>query len=246
MSEKRFTAKVLETIPSQPRCWDRKLIGVFDGDTKICEYRRNYESFGASTFYAFEQNGQWFALYSPQYTATRLMRLPECVDIGGEEPHEHGFCPVELYVPKIVWQKGTKTDPRPYNPRHDPQRWARKEGNRYYWPDGGEFKEACDKFDAERELWYERHPFVEEYATFGFVAGCYWGDDSSWKVEYLDLSRASEGILIREPRFGYCELPPRVSLADAIDCSRINEEGDDEIYIAVPKGFKLSETVKDE
>jgi len=25
--------------------------------------------------------------------------------------------------------------------------------------------------------------------AFGFIWGCVWGDDASWKVQYLDLSR---------------------------------------------------------
>lgn len=41
---------------------------------------------------------------------------------------------------------------------------------------------------------------------FGFVWGCHWGDDSSWKVQYLDLSRIQEGAVRREERFGYVEL----------------------------------------
>lgn len=41
---------------------------------------------------------------------------------------------------------------------------------------------------------------------FGFVWGCVWGDDSSWKVQYLDLSRVQEGVLHRDDRFGYIEL----------------------------------------
>lgn len=41
----------------------------------------------------------------------------------------------------------------------------------------------------------------------GFVCGCVWGDDSSWKVEYLDLSKIEEGIIRREKRWGYLELP---------------------------------------
>jgi hypothetical protein len=39
--------------------------------------------------------------------------------------------------------------------------------------------------------------------NFGFVWGCIWGDDSSWKVQYLDLSRVQEGVLTREERFGF-------------------------------------------
>ncbi len=42
--------------------------------------------------------------------------------------------------------------------------------------------------------------------SFGFVWGCIWGDDGSWKVQYLDLSRVQEGIVRREERFGYLEL----------------------------------------
>jgi hypothetical protein len=41
---------------------------------------------------------------------------------------------------------------------------------------------------------------------FGFVWGCQWGDDSSWKVQYLDLSQIQQGVLRREERFGYLEL----------------------------------------
>ncbi len=41
---------------------------------------------------------------------------------------------------------------------------------------------------------------------FGFVWGCCWGDDSSWKVQYLDLTRVQQGVIGRDERFGYLEL----------------------------------------
>jgi hypothetical protein len=41
---------------------------------------------------------------------------------------------------------------------------------------------------------------------FGFVWGCIWGDDTSWKVEHLDLSRIQQGVITRDDRFGYVEL----------------------------------------
>jgi hypothetical protein len=44
---------------------------------------------------------------------------------------------------------------------------------------------------------------------FGFVWGCVWGDDSSWKVQYLDLSRIQQGEIRREERFGYLKLATR-------------------------------------
>jgi len=51
---------------------------------------------------------------------------------------------------------------------------------------------------------------------FGFVSGCVWGDDCSWKLQYLDLSRIDEGIIQRDDRFGYVELPRDVDLKHAI------------------------------
>jgi hypothetical protein len=44
---------------------------------------------------------------------------------------------------------------------------------------------------------------------FGFVWGCLWGDDSSWKVQYLDLSEVQQGRIRREERFGYLRLATR-------------------------------------
>jgi hypothetical protein len=41
---------------------------------------------------------------------------------------------------------------------------------------------------------------------FGFVWGCIWGDDGSWKVQHLDLRRVQEGNISRDERFGYVEL----------------------------------------
>jgi hypothetical protein len=47
---------------------------------------------------------------------------------------------------------------------------------------------------------------------FGFVWGCVWGDDSSWKVQYLDLSAVQRGALGRDDRFGYVKLASRPDL----------------------------------
>ncbi|MEM7224879.1 MAG: hypothetical protein AAF495_18005 [Pseudomonadota bacterium] len=57
--------------------------------------------------------------------------------------------------------------------------------------------------------------------NFGFVWGCVWGDDSSWKVQYLDLTHVQEGKLLRDERFGYVELAdhPKLDAKDFIRCS---------------------------
>ncbi len=41
---------------------------------------------------------------------------------------------------------------------------------------------------------------------FGFVWGCVWGDDSSWKIQHLDLTGIQSGVIRRNERFGYVEL----------------------------------------
>ncbi len=61
-------------------------------------YNRNYST-AFNTFHPFEQDGKHYALYSKDYTATRVMSLPDCKDLGGEEAAGHGFCPVDFFVP---------------------------------------------------------------------------------------------------------------------------------------------------
>jgi hypothetical protein len=50
-------------------------------------------------------------------------------------------------------------------------------------------------------------PLPEEWkGKFGFVCGCIWGDDTNWKIEFLDLSEITQGKITRDNRFGYVEL----------------------------------------
>lgn len=77
----------------------------------------------------------------------------------------------------------------------------------------------------------------EEFeGNIGFVAGCVWGDDSSWKIQFLDLSRIEEGILKRDDRFDYIELCSNDSLKDAIaevEVWRDEDEEDWEVNIEI-------------
>jgi hypothetical protein len=71
------------------------------------------------------------------------------------------------------------------------------------------------------EHWNEDHEWPA--GESGFVWGCYWGDDSSWKVQHLDLRRIREGVITREERFGYVALathswdPPWKDLTRSIE-----------------------------
>lgn len=76
--------------------------------------------------------------------------------------------------------------------------------------------------------------------TFGFVAGCYWGDDSSWKIRYLDLSEIEKGKVKNEERFGRISMPNgNIKLKDIIDFENFSLDGSHDIYIAQPIAFKL-------
>lgn len=197
-----YYAKVIETIKTPPS-WDNYKVGVFTNingqEKQIGEYDRNYGLM--STFYPFKQNDKWYALYSKDYTATRVMSLPDCKDLCGEEEDAFGFCPVEYYIP---CQNGHSDDPSSY----------------------GNWEVNVGKLAG----------------TFGFVAGCIWGDDSSWKVQYLDLSKITEGKLINEPRFGYLELPREYkSLKDCFNFLNFDPTDEDPyITINTPISFHKS------
>jgi len=70
---------------------------------------------------------------------------------------------------------------------------------------------------------------------FGFVSGCCWGDDTSWKIQYLDLSKIEEGIFTRSEKFGYLPIHSGLRLKDAVDMSNYFIEP---ITITNPDGTK--------
>jgi hypothetical protein len=183
-----------------PGAWNSTIVSIFEGDQLLGSYERWYPAFGETTFHPFERDEKWYALYSGDYTCTRLMSLPDCRDIGGEEPNPRGFCPVEFYVPR--YRKVTYVDTK-YGSGQTCQ-W-------YAFDNAERFRRVSDPEEPRYD--YGSWQFLET----GFVAGCIWGDDTSWKVEVLDLTRAAEGLITRTARFGHFELPHKQSLKDSID-----------------------------
>jgi hypothetical protein len=74
------------------------------------------------------------------------MSLPDCIDIGGEERSEGGFCPVDYYIPKYY----------------------------FYLFDNNNIKHTVEIYenssDEENDINAE---WI--YETYGFVSGCHWG-----------------------------------------------------------------------
>lgn len=256
MCKLTYEAKVLEEIETKPGYWKYSRIGIIKDDALIGEYIRNYHSTLGSierTFYPFKLDGKEYALYSKEYMYTRIMSLPDCKDICGEDnsntEYKNHFCPVEYYVP-IVYAQSYPPKTYPYNPRHDPKTWAsiKIENNvkHYDWKEADNnplFKEACKQSDKEFKEWRNNYPHKYQYTPFGFVAGCPWGLDSSWQIRYIDLSNIENNEIKIDSRFGWIELPGGIALKQAIDCEGIDnllDLDDSYINIAVSTAFRLN------
>jgi hypothetical protein len=233
----RYKVKTV-TRPNKPGQWNSLICEIYEDDKKIGEYLRNYSSL-YNTFFPFKRNEQWYALYSKDYTATRVMTLPDCKDYCGEEADSFGFCPVNYYVPrykrisyemKFDYKAGKKVDPY-YDVLVD-----------YYW-DEKEFQESIDyhKNNPEKNLKFDSEWI---YCPFGFVAGCVWGDDSSWKIQFIDLSKLNEKKITNTAKFGYIELPYNMDLKDSIDM-RLWEEDCNRIQIIHQDWYDLDKEVKE-
>lgn len=236
-----YVARVLGEIHYRPGAWHGVRVGVFrrvgDAEMQVGEYERNFPSL-MRTFAPFEAAGRDLALYSPDYTCTRLLELPSCRDIGGEEPSGTGFCPVDFFVPYFVELESRVGDgpPRRFRKQMPTAEELVARTVPVTWP-------AVAGRPERVEYHHEVPVGPLTYHPFGFVAGCVWGDDRSWKLQFLDLSRAAEGILQREERFGYLELPDGLTLAQAVDLVDYQSDPDADyarqVRITLTKKFDL-------
>ena len=81
-------------------------------------------------------------------------------------------------------------------------------------------------------------------SQFGFMCGCVWGDDGSWKIRFLDLSKLETGVVTIDARFGYLELlADAESLKDAIELDYWAPLGDEHpeprVRIAAAQTFEV-------
>lgn len=247
--EIKFYARVLSDIEYRPGAWKGQRVGVFQEESgvekKVGEYERNYPSL-FNTFFHFKKDGNDYALYSPDYTVTRIMELPSCKDIGGEDPSPGGFCPTDYFIPTFIQgetsfettsAKGTLyegTTQRTINNPMPKDLVAHTESKEFEHQTSSDL---CVSTVAYRPLSELR------FHEFGFVSGCIWGDDSTWKIQFLDLSQAEKGVLKRDERFGYIVLPEDMRLKDAIDMYDYgwdeNEESTNYIRINITQTFDL-------
>jgi len=191
---------VLTQVQNKPGTWNSTKVAIFRDEKLIGEYIRNYSNYGSNTFYPFQINNEWYALYSADYTATRVMKLHDdrIEDWCGEESHSNGFCPVEFYVPKYIRAEHTMK--------------LNNEDKSYEI-----FYVDCDSEESDFKAELESLDFRSlQFCDFGFLCGCVWGDDTSWKLRYIDLSKIPDKILSITDKFGYWELSNNLTLRKSI------------------------------
>ncbi len=236
-----YSVKVIGKIEYRPGTWNGIKVGVFrvEGDTEeqIGEYDRNYPNL-FRTFYPFQKEGKDYALYSPNYMVTRVMALPSCKDIGGEESNEYGFCPVDFYVPSYIEREYIDLDDKVHSHRVNEPDADDLIARTTKWTPLD--KKTGKRIVVEKPI-YPVGPLL--YYPFGFVAGCIWGDDSSWKIQYLDLSEVERGVVKREERFGYIAIPDGMTLKQVVNIKDYlyapEEEWAYRITIAIQRRFDL-------
>lgn len=201
-----------ERKENRPGTWNSLIVTIRRKGSEEALF--TYERTHPGMYYTFEpfrryENGVWhdYCLISQDYTSISVVDL-ESGELLFEGRHDTwGFCPIELYVPDY----------------HDYSHMSEADMTNPDLLPGGKY-------------WDSRE---DEYltGTFGFVSGCVWGDDSSWKLEYVDLTDLRNPVVA--PRFGYLELPGRINLKDAI----LLNPGYDTVEIATGLRFSLTEGI---
>lgn len=189
-----FTLKSVKYPGDQPGHWPTSALLIYRDGMLLGGYRRLYSSFGKETFMPFCWQDQWYALYSANYTCTRVLRLnaESIEDWCGEEPAGGGFCPTEFHLPQVfIADIGDSTI------------WCLQDAGTYA---------TYEAFLADAD----DHGGQVQYPGFGFLCGCVWGDDSDWKLRYVDYSKVQDKVLVIDERFGYHPLPGR-RLAECVD-----------------------------
>ena len=236
----RYSARAIGKIEYEPDTLNGLRVGVFrsDGESEQ-QVGGSHETIPTCTERSTTlKDGKDYALYSHDYTTTRVMELPSCRDIGGEEPDDDGFCPVDFYVPRYVEAEYLDPEDKAHRIRINEPGDRDLTWSTTKWT-------PLDQKTGERIV-VEKPSYAVgplTYYPFGFVAGCIWADDGSWKIQYLDLSEVERGVIKRDARFGYIELPHHMKLKDAISMGNYAKNPEAEwshrITIAIQQHFDL-------
>lgn len=175
-----FKLRVART-PTGKGTWDVRDCEILRDGNVIGAFRYGYSGGIQHIFCPFQYKEQWYCLYATSYMALSLGRLTdklEHIDSTADE-----FCPVEAAVPfhyfnHAGWERSGSDSDKEYI------------FHSYEW-------------DAD---YGEPHEFAG-WADFGFFCGCHWGDDTSYKLRFIDLRAIAEGkLLIDDKPLGYFDM----------------------------------------
>jgi hypothetical protein len=227
----RYSVKPIEIIDNGPKALKNVRVGIFRSDDnsseQIGEYIRNYPLF-FKTFFHFIKDSKDYALYSPDYFLTRVMELPSCKDIGGEERNITNLCPNEYYIPIYV--------DREYQTLENSKRITKK--YRVVDPKAEQILPIPTSWEREDNM--PINVSLISCFPFGFVSGTYWVKEGPEIIHFLDLSQVEKGIIKRDKRFGKLILPQKMGLSDAIvvEASQVSYETPN-ISIASERDYQL-------
>lgn len=221
----RFTIST-ERISNGPGVGPSTKITVLDNGEPVHEFLRNLY---AAPFEPFRQfrDGAWFnyALISPEYTKFAVLDL-QTYEVIEQSPGEFDVQNFEKFVQRRAERGDKATDWE--HQIETPADFLSAFGFcpiDFYVPDWWELRDHDfnDIIEPGDDLWDEEDERPD--GSFGFLSGCHWGDDSSWKIRSIDLSRLHEGIVTSDDRFGYIEQGGK-TLADSISYSHYTDRVD--------------------
>lgn len=201
-----------EKKETRPGAWNYNTVTIHKNNANgtvenVYTYERKYSSM-FNTFEPFRQlrDGVWkdYALISSDYTRFEVVDLQAGVVIA-QEPY-----PVVTQRQYDQWansgwesfcEKHPVGSPLP-NAAFCPVDFYVPDFNSRFTPDS-----PYRVFShGERKFLYDEEELNAYSGEFALYSGCVWGDDSSYKLRYIDLSRISEGFVTSDERFGYIEL----------------------------------------
>lgn len=99
-----YSCKEISRIKT-PGCWDQIVVGVFKDENKVGRYIKGYDDNPTKTFQPFVgSDGKDYAVISAtDYTLATVISLPDCrvVCVEDNPSPGYGFCPVEIWIPKL-------------------------------------------------------------------------------------------------------------------------------------------------
>ena len=172
---REYTVSTDFAVPTRPKPRDQYLVKTSSKanapgtwDSTIVEVFRRQGASGLERLCAYERDYAMLQTFEPFRQRQRELALISC--------HYTRTAVLDLASGQIIAEEAEETP------------------GGGFWPVGFYVPDWWDVHDGSvipgSEYWNDDHEWP--LGDFGFVWGCHWGDDRSWKIQYLDLRRVKE------------------------------------------------------